>query len=125
MKNARNEKLRINPQAICIAVLALLLAACIVFIGVLSANMTSPLGPNSAGATDVAADNPADGNLQKAEIKVQNLVLAQSTAAVTRQPVRSAKRLPHMFIRKTPRTKLWTGRSSGWIRKRRKISRSI
>ena len=83
MKNARNEKLRINPQAICIAVLALLLAACIVFIGVLSANMTSPPGPNSAGAPDVVADNPADGNLQKAEIKVQNLVLAQSTAAVT------------------------------------------
>ena len=53
MKNARNEKIRINPQAICIAVLALLLAACIVFIGVLSANMTSPPGPNSAGAPDV------------------------------------------------------------------------
>lgn len=83
MKNARNEKIRINPQAICIAVLALLLAACIVFIGVLSANITSPPGLNSAGAPDVAADNPADGNLPKAEIKVQNLVLAQSTAAVT------------------------------------------
>ncbi len=58
MKNARNEKIRINPQAICIAVLALLLAACIVFIGVLSANITSPPGSNSAGAPDVAADNP-------------------------------------------------------------------
>ena len=41
MKNARNEKLHINPQVVCILLLSLLLIACVVCIGVLGANMTS------------------------------------------------------------------------------------
>ena len=40
MKNAKNEKLHINPQVVCILLLSLLLIACVVCIGVLGANIT-------------------------------------------------------------------------------------
>lgn len=87
MKNARNEKLHINPQVVCILLLSLLLIACVVCIGVLGANMTSPSGQPPTEATGKPADNntesvPSSG-VQEAEVKVQKLVLSQASAAVT------------------------------------------
>ena len=87
MKNAKNEKLHINPQVVCILLLSLLLIACVVCIGVLGANMTSPSGQPSTEATVKPADNNTEsvpsGGVQGAEVKVQKLVLSQTSAAVT------------------------------------------
>ena len=87
MKNARNEKLHINPQVVCILLLSLLLIACVVCIGVLGANMTSPSGQTSVEATVKPADNNTEsvpsGGVQEAEVKVQKRVLSQASAAVT------------------------------------------